>query len=65
MPSGKLRAYSLCAEDASDLTRSLDALGKRAAPEVPRRASRQVTLSEIEAVKDQRPVPPVSFIKGV
>jgi hypothetical protein len=65
MDAGKLRAYSLCEGDSLPLTNALAALGTPAAAAAPRRASRQVTLDQIEVVKEQRPVPVVAFIKGV
>ena len=70
--AGRLRTYSLCDVHSGPVKDLLSGLGSGAAVTSPARASRQVTLGQIETVKATRgpkggrgksPVPPTGFIK--
>ena len=68
--AGRLRTYALCDTHGAPVKELLDGLGAGEATG-PVRATRQVTLGQIESVKASRaprgapPVPPTGFAKGV
>ena len=54
---GRLRTYALCEKDMAPVMDLMKRLGVGVADTPPKRASRQVTMDQIEGVKTQRAHP--------
>jgi hypothetical protein len=52
--SGRLRTYALCEKDMAPVMDLMKRLGVGAPDAPPKRASRQVSMDQIEGVKEQR-----------